>query len=239
MRLTKSQSKLHQQCMDLVHSDRRLTEDEKLFILDNYQESAGALNSLSGAFFTPSGLARDFSIEVPDGRTVIDLCAGIGRLSFAAEQKVDHVVCVEYCEAYAEVGRRVVPNATWIVGDAFDESLYDGMDRFGCAISNPPFGQIKTGSYRGSYTGGLFEYKIIELASRIAEYGVFIIPQESAPFRYSGEQRYRQEASDRCGAFMKQTGVEMGANCGIDTSIYRSDWHAVSPKVEVVTCDFY
>lgn len=238
MRLSKSQSQLHQQVLDLVHSDRRLTEEEKFFILDNYQESAGALNSLSGAFFTPQGLARDFALEVQDESTVIDLCAGIGRLGFAVEMKTRRLVCVEYCQAYVDVGRRILPDAEWIRGDVFDANLYDGIGGFDCAISNPPFGQIKTGSYEGVYTGGLFEYRVMEMASRLAEYGVFIIPQESAPFRYSGVQSFRAEESDRCRAFAEQTGIEMGPSCGIDTSVYAADWHGVSPKVEIVVCEF-
>lgn len=36
-RLTKQETKLHQQTLDLVHSDKILTFDEKEFILQNYQ----------------------------------------------------------------------------------------------------------------------------------------------------------------------------------------------------------
>ena len=238
MRLSKKQSQRQNQVMELVHSDRRLSENERYFILENYQESAGALNSLSGAFFTPEGLARDFAIEVSDGVSIIDLCAGIGRLGFALEQKATRLVCVEYCEAYIEVGKRVLPDAEWIQGDVFDKELYRGLGFFDWSVSNPPFGQIKTGKYEGNYRGGLFEYKVIEMGSRISSFGAFIIPQESASFRYSGVQGYREEISDRCRTFMDQTGITLGNNCGIDTTVYKNDWHGVSPKVEIVTCEF-
>lgn len=238
MRLSKKQSQLQNQVMELVHSDRRLTEEERYFILENYQESAGALNSLSGAFFTPEGLARDFAIEVSDGVSIIDLCAGIGRLGFALEQKATRLVCVEYCEAYIEVGKRVLPDAEWIQGDVFDKELYRGLGFFDWSVSNPPFGKIKTGNYEGNYRGGLFEYRVIEMGSRISSFGAFIIPQESASFRYSGERCYREEINDRCRTFMKQTGITLSNNCGIDTTVYQAEWHGVSPKVEIVTCEF-
>lgn len=238
MRLSKKQSQLQNQVMELVHSDRRLSENERYFILENYQESAGALNSLSGAFFTPEGLARDFAIEVSEGVSVIDLCAGIGRLGFALEQKTTRLVCVEYCAAYVEVGKRVLPDAEWIQGDVFDKELYRDLGIFDWSVSNPPFGQIKTGEYQGDYRGGLFEYKVIEMASRVSRFGAFIIPQESASFRYSGEQCYRESINDRLKVFMKQTGITLDNNCGIDTTIYQNEWHGVSPKVEIVTCTF-
>ena len=238
MRLSKKQAQLHKQAMDLVHSDRRLSEKDRYFILEHYQESTGALNSLSGAFFTPEGMARDFAIEVNDESSIIDLCAGIGRLGFALEMKAKRLVCVEYCPAYIEVGKRVLPNAEWIQGDVFDSNLYQGVGRFDWAISNPPFGNIRTGEYSGSYTGGLFEYRVIEMASRISDFGAFIIPQESAPFRYSGEQCYRKQSSERHDKFRDQTGIVLGNNCGIDTSVYRDEWHGASPKVEIVVCEF-
>lgn len=39
--------------------------------------------------------------------------------------------------------------------------------------------------------------------------------------------------------FREQTGLALEPNCGIDTSIYRDEWHGTSPQVEIVCCDFY
>ena len=238
-KLTKQQSKLHLQAMDLVHSDRALSWDERKFILDNYFEAQGQLNALAGAFFTPFDLARDLSIEVGGGvldnnGSVVDLCAGIGMLSFACEYKRLDITCVEFCHEYVVVGKRVVPSAHWIEADVFAADL----GHYAFAISNPPFGAIKGDQFKGRYTGGQFEYKVIELASRVAEFGVFILPQQSAPFRYSGVQCYRTEESDKCRKFWQQTGIDMQPSCGIDTSIYVSEWKGVSPICEVVCCDF-
>lgn len=52
-RVTKKESQLHLKVMELVHSDRALTEDDKEFIFNNYRgDGIGA----TGAFFTPEML---------------------------------------------------------------------------------------------------------------------------------------------------------------------------------------
>lgn len=234
MKLTKIESKNHLKALDLVHSDKILNEDEKYFILENYQESAQSLNALSGAFFTPTGLARDFAIEVPGGH-IIDLCAGIGALSFACEHKAQSLTCVELNPDYIVVGKRILPHATWVEADALTFKL---EKQFDFAISNPPFGNIKTSSFKGKYSGSSFEYKIIEAASKLAKSGAFIIPQMSASFRYSGVQCYEKQTSTKLEKFINQTQIELHANCGIDTSIYKQEWHGVSVVCEVVLCDF-
>lgn len=234
MKLTKPQIKAHAEAMALVNCDRPLKDDEKEFILDNFHEGATNINSAAGAFFTPRMLARDFAIEV-NGGNVIDLCAGIGSLSYAVEEKVDSLVCVELNPEYARIGKRIVPQARWLVGSVFD---LPELGRFDWAISNPPFGAIKGEGFRGKYTGSSFEYRVIELASRLALYGAFIIPQQSAPFRYSGVQCFREEESEKTRKFREQTGIVMEPNCGIDTAIYKGDWRGVNPVCEIVVCEF-
>jgi len=239
MKLTKSQIKAHKEVMALVDCGRRLKDDEREFILDNFQEGATHINSAVGAFFTPRGLARDFAIEVDGGDTdksrCIDLCAGIGSLSYAVQQKVGSLVCVELNPEYARIGKMIVPDAEWIVASVFE--LGD-IGRFRWAISNPPFGAIPAHGFKGKYTGSQFEYRVIELASRVAEFGAFILPQMSAPFRFSGQQMFTAEEGDKPRKFREQTGIVMEPNCGIDTSIYRNDWRGVSPVCEIVVCEF-
>ncbi|SAL75103.1 hypothetical protein AWB69_09279 [Caballeronia udeis] len=238
MKLTKAQTKAMAEVNRLVALDRRLTEDERLFVLENFQEGANHDNSAMGAFFTPWGLARDFSIEVPSGcDSIVDLCAGIGSLAYACEGKAKSIVCVERCAEYVRVGRKVVPDATWIHADVFGD-WWKEFDRFDAAISNPPFGRVRADGYDGRYKGGEFEYKVIELASRIARWGTFIVPQMSAPFRYSGQRDYQESIAEKCRKFLDQTAISLDANCGIDTETYRGDWHGVSPVCEIVVCDF-
>lgn len=239
MKLTRMQTKKMAEIEQLLTLERRLTEDERRFILEHYQEGANRDNAAKGAFFTPAGLARDFSIEVPYGcDTLVDLCAGIGSLAYACEEKAERVVCVERCEEYVRVGRKVMPDAEWIHADVFGDWMTK-FGRFDVAVSNPPFGtRVKTAAVDGRYQGSVFEYKVIELASRIADYGVFIVPQQSAPFRYSGSQRYERCPSAECQKFVAVTGISLEANCGIDTAMYLHEWHGVAPMCEVVTSEF-
>lgn len=235
-KLSKEASKRHKQALDLVRSDKHLTMEDRYFILKHYQEGAASMNSLTGAFFTPEGLANDLSVEVPECRSMIDLCAGIGRLAFTCRERARRIVCVELNPDYASVGMRILPEAEWIVSDVF--SIAD-LGRFDVAISNPPFGAVRTSkAFSGRYTGAGFEYKVIELASQLADYGVFIVPQASAPFRYSGRLSYEVEIIRECQKFMDQTGIILGHNCGLDTSTYKDEWHGVSPDCEIVVSDF-
>lgn len=239
-KLTKPQIKKHEQARRLI--DRgNLSHEETLFVFENYMEDAECINSKHGAFFTPFGLANDFTLQIPykyeKKIKIIDLCAGIGVLSYAASLDTCNIICVEINPDYVEVGRKLLPQATWICGDALDPHLLDSLGHFDFAMANPPFGNIKS-DYRKAYSSGKFEYMIIEAASRIADKGAFIIPQMSAPFRYSGTPNHvwLEEGSAR--RFENKTGIELEFNVGIDTTTYKEDWHGVTPLCEIVCCDF-
>lgn len=235
-KLSKAQIKAHKEVMALVDLDRPLFEDEREFILDNFQESATNVNSQHGAFFTPRGLAVDLSIEVGEG-AVVDLCAGIGGLAYAVRDRATRLVCIEFNPEYARVGRRVVPDAEWVVASIFDP-IIAGLGWFDYAVSNPPFGNIAADGFDGKYTGKNFEYKAIEVASRLAAYGAFIIPQGSAPFAYSGKLLYDPKEGANPRKFREQTGIVMEFGTGVDTAYYQDEWNGVSPICEIVVCDF-
>lgn len=244
-KLTKNQARLHQQACEILAADRDLSEDEKLFVLEHWQEAAHTTHALAGAFFTPLGLARDLSIEV-SGNRVIDLGAGIGRLAWSCrdlwgrrwnDEPARELVCVEANPTYVEVGRRVLPEATWICADLLDVPGM-GLGRFDTAIANPPFGPIARAGDGPGYRGRRFEYRAIAVAAQIAKWGAFIIPQQSAPFRYSGQPCFRVERAPELDRFEHATGITLEPSCGIDTSGYTEDWRGVRPQVEVVTCDF-
>lgn len=239
-KLSKAQAKAHREALALIaeSKSRRLTLDEREHILENFHEGAEHMNGLAGAFFTPAGLARDFSIEVFECERVVDLCAGIGALAFACRDHAKHIVCVERNGAYIEAGRAVMPDATWIHASVFDTAAYAHLGPFDIAISNPPFGTIKADGFEGAYTGGLFDLRVVEAASRVARHGVFILPQMSTPFRYSGRERFEEQEDERVRKFREQTGIAMEMNCGIDTAAYLSEWKGVSPICEIVTCSF-
>ncbi|VVE56899.1 hypothetical protein PAQ31011_05156 [Pandoraea aquatica] len=236
MKMTRQQAKQMAEVEQLVALERRLTVDERMFVLEHYQEGAHTDNAAIGAFFTPYGLARDLAIEV-SGARVVDLCAGIGALAFACESDDRHLTCVERNAEFVRVGRKVMPDATWIHADVFGDWWRD-LPSFDMAIANPPFGRIRESEYFGSYRGSEFEYKVIELALRVANRGAFIVPQPSAPFRYSGAQYYQRCVSTKCEAFLRDTGITLEVGTGVDTSIYKDEWHGVSPICEIVLAEF-
>lgn len=247
MKLTKDQARRHKQACELLKKEV-LTYEDKIFVLENWHEGAEHMNGTAGAFFTPSGLARDFQLAVNRYGRVIDLCAGIGSLSFHLMQqanfssvKVD-LVCLELNRNYIEVGKKIVPEATWIEGSVFDFDLIMSLGKFDQAISNPPFGNIKTGSSDEKkylkYTGSDFDLKVIEVASIISDFGAFILPQMSTPFRYSGCNTMSEERTDKVKKFEEQTKLEYEMNCGIDTSIYKDEWNGVCVICEVAIFDF-
>ncbi|MET9935978.1 MULTISPECIES: methyltransferase [unclassified Streptomyces] len=244
-KLSKEDAKKHREACRLVELKRDLTEDEKDMVLDYWQESSNVTNSLDGAFFTPLELAFDLRFHVAGDR-IIDLCAGIGTLAYGSRELFTRqwenrppreIVCVEKNPAYVKVGRKILPEATWIEGDVLD---VPGMNlgTFDAAIANPPFGNIARSGNGPGYRGLYFEYHTIAVASQIARHGAFIVPQMSAPFEYSGRPYYRRRESRRYEQFHRQTGIVLGDNIGVDTSYYADAWRGVSPLVEIVTCDF-
>jgi hypothetical protein len=239
MKLTRKQASAHERATALLDQPS-LSLEERFFVLEHWNPGAEHVNSVASAYFTPVGLARDLSIEV-SGKTIIDLYAGIGTLAFFATLGAEtsrKVLCVEQRPEYVAVGRKILPHATWVCCDIFN--LLD-IGRFDCAIANPPFGAARRRQSGPRYHGSRFEYHAIDVASDLADAGVFIIPQESAPFKYSGERQFSLTAPDRMphyGDFYAATAVELEHSCGIDTSIYRNDWRDVSPSTEIVVCDF-
>jgi predicted RNA methylase len=244
-KLTKPQAKAHAAAVALLAKDV-LTIDDKIFVLENWNEGANHVNGSAGAFFTPHGLARDFAIDAYGGRTV-DLCAGIGALAFSVfwrsewnrdrDQAPKQIVCIERNPDYVAVGRKILPEATWICADVFEVD-YKALGHFGCAIANPPFGATPRAGKGPRYTGKAFEYHLIDLASDIADYGAFIIPQMSAPFQFSGVQCYGERKGAGYQQFAEQTGVHLEPGCGVDCNFYREDWKGVAPSVEIVCANF-
>lgn len=246
-KLTRNEERRHAQACQLIDLPRDLTEAERYFVLDHWQESSTNANARDRAFFTPEGLAVDMSLEV-GGDRIIDLGAGIGRLSWHNRDlwgrwpyPAPEFVCVERNPVYVRVGRKVMPEATWICADILD--LPDMVDqlggRFDCAISNPPFGPLPRHRDAPGYSGRRFEYHTIAVAAGLAARGVFIVPQMSAPFRYSGRPCFEHDQGDaEYARFTAGTGITLTSTCGIDTSFYDGRWRGVCPRVEVVMADF-
>ncbi|MDT3381161.1 methyltransferase [Labrys neptuniae] len=221
-----------------------LSEDEKDFVLENWHPAAENNVTAAGVFFTPMDLAADFALEPGQGR-VIDLCASIGGLAYWVQQRskwrgrVD-LTCVEINPRFVEIGRELLPQARWICADVLDwrdwwkDELEGAM--FDWVIANPPFGRVSTRDDRRGFKS--FEFAVIDVAFEIADNGVFLLPQNSTAFRYSGRPCFERLTSGPGVEFERRTGLFMDCGIGIDTSIYRDQWRGVAPMCEIVTIEF-
>ncbi|MFD0332248.1 methyltransferase [Streptacidiphilus monticola] len=246
MTLSKDEAKAHRQACQLLALRRELTEDEREFVLDNWHEAANPGRRLDGAFFTPGDLAFDLRLEI-GGTRVLDLCAGIGRLAWAArdlwvrrwENQPRVSWCVERNPDYVAVGRKVLPEARWICADVLDlTAMAAELGRFDTVVANPPFGRIDRGGKNApGYTGARFEFHVIAVAAQFGRRGVFLLPQTSAPFQLSGRNYHRRVPNRDCEQFTQATGIELHAGVGIDTTAY-PDFRNTAVRTEVVVCDF-
>jgi len=235
-KLTKPEAKMHAEAEQLL-TKPELTPYDKEFIFEHWQESANHVNSAAGAFFTPYQYALDVALEIGgNGARIIDLCAGIGTLAYAATQRFDDldITCVELNPAYVELGRKIIPDATWITGSIFD---LPELGRFDIATSNPPFGRIQGSGSGPRYKGNEFDFKVIDLASTLADRGVFILPNGSSPFTYSGAPFFNWRPPAKYTKFTTETGIQLDCGIGIDSTVYPA-FHGTPVRTEVCVTDF-
>ncbi|WP_405132921.1 methyltransferase [Nocardia sp. NBC_01388] len=248
-KLTKQAEVDHRRGCCLVDQRRDLSEEEKEFVLDHWQESAQRTSQCrDGAFFTPTGLASEFTLHVIGSR-VLDLGAGIGALAFACHRALmfahrfeglplPDIVCVESNPEYVRVGMKVLPEAVWICEDLLRLPRMR-LQPFDTAVANPPYGPVPRCTDAPSYRGPRLEYHTIAVAAQLARHGVFLIPQQSAPFAYSGRSEMRWGTDDaEYTRFSASTGITLRPTCGVDTAHYRNDWRHPPPQTELVLADF-
>lgn len=102
-KLSHAQVKQHRLACNLLEKGV-LTLNEREFVIENWNEGAEHNNAVAGAFFTPLRLTFDMALDVA-GVRILDLCAGIGSLSYAVHwhgrrwNDRPQITCVEYIPA--------------------------------------------------------------------------------------------------------------------------------------------
>lgn len=247
-KLTKREIKSHIKACEILEKDV-LSEDDKEFVLDNWFPYAENNVASESAFFTPKDLAREaaifISINIPDNKQkfkLLDLCAGIGILSLMVKEQMAwgkevEITAVEYNSDFVRVGKKLLPDAKWINMDAFDEESWkkNGIEneRFDLTISNPPFGLKGKYEWRG-YNGPADLVACAVALDKTNNSGIFILPQGSVPFLYSGQNFYQKSESKIWNKFKKYYPDAQLDCISVDTSIYKTMWNQVNPSVELV-----
>ena len=130
MKLSKQQVKEQKQIYDLIQSKDKFTFEELELIYEKFNEGYLQDVTSNSAYFTPLDLAYDFALFAGRHGIVVDMCAGIGVLSFAAltrdtyDKNIKKIVAIERNEAYYNLGKKLLPEVDWILGDIFDKSLW-------------------------------------------------------------------------------------------------------------------
>lgn len=233
MRHTKQQASNQLRIKDILRQ-KRLSDEDKEFVLDNYIPD---LAVKTGAFFTPRPIAHEVAVwSEASNDTVLDLCAGIGSLAYAVKDlwpRPKKIVAVEQSEELVAIGKKLVPEATWVCGSIFDQALMKKLGKFGVVISNPPYGLRKIEADWLKYNGSS-DLMAVEVGLRSAGYGVFILPRPSVPWQYSYRDSYQQQSSPTLTKF-KAANPDLELGClSVDMSIYKDDWVDGISKVELV-----
>ena len=228
MKLTKAETKLHDEAVQLAHK-RRLSDDEIDFVFDNFHPGATANITKGGMFFTPRDMAWDAACFHQGHGRVVDACAGIGVL---ARSLILHqggkvkMTCIEVNPHFVEVGKKLVPEAKWICGDIF--TTMARLPLFTSGISNPPFGHLP--GNRSANFKSAFHFAVMELLLKHTELGaVMIIPamensQSDGGF-WTPSANYKKFKG-----LYPQADIEPGP---FDTSSYK--FREAAPKVSI--CD--
>jgi predicted RNA methylase len=241
--MNKTQLKNNEQANEYLQK-AVLADHEKQFVLEHWIPPNTLNAKRQSAFFTPVDLAIAFALYVPDFDgvpSIVDLCAGIGSLSYwlYMQSKFDKPIkltAIEIDPLFVEVGKKIVPEATWIRADVFDKTLWPNSgEKFTYAISNPPFGHVSRNAtsdwldYQGS-----FDLMVAEIAHRYTRYGAtMILPSQSVAFRSDTPRSYIPTSSKEYDRFLAYHPDAQILPSTYDTSLHKKEWIGASPSVEI------
>lgn len=264
-KLTRQAETDHEVAEALLALPRELTRDEKAEVFEKYHPGARHLQGKNAAFFTPPRVADVVARNIgTEGKRILDLGAGIGTLPFAIVhyshwEPPKEIVCIELNPEYVEVGKRLVPSATWICGDMFDLALLRSLDRFDVAISNPPYGRGTSGLADKSWLSvtSCLHMQAVEVALRMTGgAATFVLPQVDLPWRFSMyprdwdmAKRIRtartghaytppEQYSQNLRRILKVFPDIYFGSTSEDIGDFGTDWKGVAPAVEVVSIGF-
>jgi hypothetical protein len=259
-KISKADLKVQREIQALLKEERNLTEDEKEYIYEHYNPSMDDSITERGVFFTPLGLAGDVAIFAPKQGYVVDVCAGIGMLSYKLMNYdyyhcgIKEVYLLEYNPRFVEIGKKLLKGIKnedgyeikvhYIQCDVFDKAVWENLlkkipnGKFNLMISNPPYGKMSTDEQKEitwmDYTGER-ELMALELCLRYAEDGYFIMPPMSTTFQFSGRPYYQELPSKKVERFQSKCNIPFRMSCdGIDCSIYKDEWKNTVITVEAV-----
>lgn len=255
-KLSKSDLKEQKKIQDLLNSKDKFTADELELIYTDFNEAVISDVTQNSAYFTPLGLAYDFALMVPTHGLVVDMCAGIGVLSYAAlsrdsyEGRIKKIICIERDSRYIEIGKKLVQSnanteVIWLQGDVFDEAMWNEIEakhgKIDCIISNPPYGVVtKTDKNRDwlKYKGNDLDIAAIEIGIIKSKYPSFILPQGSCTFRASGRPYPDHIENRKISKLKKEMGIDFYMSwSSIDTTVYEQGFKNTKIVVECCTIE--
>ncbi len=186
MKLTKMQSKANDridawvQGKNFQENARTLPSVPELtteYVLENYTPT---MPESTAQFFTPLEMAQELAGYVTDN-VILDPCAGIGSLLYPIHESVGTLHAWEMDPRAYAVGKKLFPDVTWTLGNAFeifDNEGFGKFKQFECVIMNPPF-SIQWGlssADKWSISGAKkSEHLFMELAIRVVVPGGIVL----------------------------------------------------------------
>jgi len=255
-KLSKREIKEQKAIKDLLDSKDKFNHEETELIYQKFNEAVLGDVTSNSAYFTPLDLAYDFALMSPIYGVAVDMCAGIGVLSYAAmcrdyyRNDIKKIICLERDSRYIEIGKKLVQSnehieVVWIQGDIFDENIWKQIvkehGKIDSIYSNPPFGSVTKSDKDRSwlkYKGSDLDIASIEIAIKQSESQSFILPQGSCTFRASG--RYQLGGAEhienrKIAKLKKEMGCEFYMSwSSIDTTVYEEGFK--NTKITVECC---